>query len=91
MKHFDSFLTEANSQQHKVADDVVESFGRYNPIHAGHGKALNFASNLAKGIGDQQPADVKFNASKTHDPKKNPFPFGAKMYYAKKMFPEHAD
>lgn len=91
MKNLTSFLSEAEQQQPKrVADDVVESFGRYNPIHAGHGKALNFASKLAEGIGNDRQADVKFNASKTNDPKKNPFPFAAKMYYAKKMFPEHA-
>ena len=74
----------------RVSDDVVTTFGRYNPPHLGHGRTLDYASKLGDSIGDQMPADQTFYASKSQDPKKNPLPFELKLDYLRKMFPKHA-
>lgn len=95
MKQFKSFLTEAEEKptapsapvDHKVSDSVVTTFGRFNPPHAGHQRALDYAAKLAKESG----ADEKYYASKSHDPKKNPLEYGYKVNTLKKMFPDHAD
>ena len=75
----------------RVSDDVVTTFGRYNPPHLGHGLTMDHASKLAESIGDNQQADQKFYASRSQDPKKNPLPFQLKIDYLKKMFPDHAE
>ena len=75
----------------RVSDDVVTTFGRYNPPHLGHGLVLNHASKLAGSIGDNIQADQKFYASRSQDPKKNPLPFQLKLDYLRKMFPDHAE
>ena len=75
----------------KVSDDIVTTFGRYNPPHLGHGRTLDYASKLAGSIGDKTPADQTFYASKSQDPKKNPLPFELKLDYLRKMFPQHAN
>ena len=74
----------------RVSDDIVTTFGRYNPPHLGHGRTLDYASKLGDSIGDQAPADQTFYASKSQDPKKNPLPFQLKLDYLRKMFPKHA-
>jgi len=74
----------------KVSDDLVTTFGRYNPPHLGHGRTLDYANKLAGGIGDNMPADQTFYASKSQDPKKNPLPFELKLDFLRKMFPNHA-
>ena len=98
MKNFSSFLTEAEDQpaqptpekapqSKRVNDSVVATFGRFNPPHAGHQRALDYAHKLA----GEQGADEKFYASKSHDPKKNPLEYDYKVNTLKKMFPDHAD
>ena len=47
-------------QPKRVSDDLVTTFGRYNPPHLGHGLTLNHASKIAGGIGDNMPADQQF-------------------------------
>jgi len=97
MKNFNSFLFEAEDKKvitpepKRVSDDIVTTFGRYNPPHKGHMKTLDHADKLASGIGDKSPADQRFYASKSHDPKKNPLDYETKMGQLKKMFPRHAE
>ena len=95
MKGFSSFLTEADDantkqeqqpqQPKRVNDTLVTSFGRFNPMHKGHEKALKYAKELA---GDK--ADTRFYASKSHDEKKNPLDYKTKMADAKKQYPDYA-
>ena len=97
MKNFNSFLTEAEDKKivipepKRVSDDIVTTFGRYNPPHKGHLRTLDYADNLAKNIGDNAVADQRFYASKSHDAKKNPLQYDFKMKQLQKMFPQHAD
>ena len=99
MKNFSSFLTEVEDKKiavpgdrefKRVGDDIVTTFGRFNPPHKGHLKALDHADKLAGDIGDKSPADQRFYASKSHDPKKNPLEYGFKMNQLQKMFPKHS-
>jgi hypothetical protein len=98
MKGFSHFLTEAEEKkkeemqpdQHRVGDDIVTTFGRFNPPHKGHLKAMDYADKLAGDIGDKAPADQRFYASRSHDPKKNPLEYGFKVQQLQKMFPRHA-
>ena len=75
----------------RVSDDLVTTFGRYNPPHLGHGRTLDYASKLSDSIGENMPADQTYYASKSQDPKKNPLPFELKLDYLRKMFPNHKD
>ena len=75
----------------KVSDDLVTTFGRYNPPHLGHGRTLDYASKLGDSIGDNMSADQTFYASRSQDPKKNPLPFELKVDFLRKMFPNHKD
>ena len=97
MKNFSSFLIEADDTQqptpqqkpeeHKrVSDDMVATFGRYNPPHKGHLRTMDFASKLA----DDAGADQRFYASRSHDKKKNPLDYNMKVGQLKKMFPQHS-
>ena len=96
MKNFSSFLVEAEEKkiltpdQHRIGDDLVTTFGRFNPPHKGHLKAMDHADKLAGSIGDKSPADQRFYASRSHDPKKNPLEYGFKVQQLQKMFPKHA-
>jgi hypothetical protein len=99
MKNFSSFLTEADDNEqaqkpaprpeehNRVSDDMVATFGRYNPPHKGHLRTMDFASKLA----DDAGADQRFYASRSHDKKKNPLDYNMKVGQLKKMFPQHAD
>ena len=96
MKNFSSFLTEADEKQQqapkqepvnkRVSNDMVATFGRYNPPHKGHLRTMDFASKLA----DDAGADQSFYASRSHDKKKNPLDYNMKIGQLKKMFPQHS-
>ena len=100
MKNFDTFLTEADEKQQKVSthltkqepvnkrvsNDMVATFGRYNPPHKGHLRTMDFASKLA----DDAGADQSFYASRSHDKKKNPLDYNYEDWATPKMFPQHA-
>ena len=94
MKNLSSFLTEAEEkrqEEHKrVGDDIVATFGRYNPPHKGHARTMDFADNLASSVGDKAPADQQFYASRSQDKKKNPLDYDFKVDTLQKMFPKHA-
>lgn len=97
MKNFSSFLTEADENQQaapkqepvnkRVSNDMVATFGRYNPPHKGHLRTMDFASKLA----DDAGADQRFYASRSHDKKKNPLDYNMKVGQLKKMFPQHSE
>ena len=97
MKGFNSFLTEAEDKKvitpepKRVSEDIITTFGRYNPPHKGHLKTLDYASDLAQNIGDNAQADQRFYASKSHDAKKNPLDYNFKMEQLQKMFPQHSE
>jgi hypothetical protein len=94
MKNLSAFLTEAEEkrqEEHKrIGDDIVATFGRYNPPHKGHLRTLDFADKLANDVGDKNPADQQFYASRSNDPKKNPLQYDYKVNTLQKMFPKHA-
>ena len=66
MKNFSSFLTEADEKQQqspkpepvnkRVSNDMVATFGRYNPPHKGHLRTMDFASKLADDAGADRAA-----------------------------------
>ena len=97
MKNFSNFLNEAMETEQgtkssagsprKVSDTVVASFGRFNPIHKGHERALRYAKDLAGKDG----ADTRFYASKSYDDKKNPLDYKTKLADAQKQFPDFAN
>ena len=97
MKHFNSFLTEADEasttsqQPQRVSDDVMTTFGRHNPPHMGHKLTLDHANDLAGNIGENAQADQRFYTSRSQDPKKNPLPYEMKVDHLKRMFPEHSE
>ena len=94
MKNLKSFLTEAadkSQEEHKrIGDDIVATFGRYNPPHKGHAKTMDYADKLAGSLGDKAPGDQQFYASRSNDPKKNPLQYDYKVRTLQKMFPKHA-
>ena len=94
MKNLSAFLTEAEEKRQethdRVGDDIVATFGRYNPPHKGHGKTMDFADKLSGDIGDTSPADQQFYASRSQDKKKNPLEYDYKVNTLQKMFPKHA-
>ena len=94
MKNLSAFLTEAEEKrqdEHKrIGDDIVATFGRYNPPHKGHLRTLDYADKLAGSVGDKAPADQQFYASRSHDKKKNPLEYDYKVNTLQKMFPNHA-
>ena len=97
MKHFNSFLTEADEasttsqQPQRVSDDVMTTFGRHNPPHLGHKLTMDHANDLAGNIGENAQADQRFYTSRSQDPKKNPLPYEMKVDHLKRMFPEHSE
>ena len=70
----------------RVKDTLVTSFGRFNPMHKGHERALRYAKDLAG-----EDADTRFYASKSQDDKKNPLDYKYKLSDNKKQFPDFAD
>ena len=65
-------------------DEIVVSFGRFNPPTNGHEKLLDKVSSVSKG------ATYKVYASQSEDPKKNPLSYKDKIKFMRKMFPKHA-
>jgi nicotinic acid mononucleotide adenylyltransferase len=61
---------------------VVFSFGRFNPITAGHEKLVN----KLKSVASKARADLKLYLSHSQDAKKNPIPYDEKIALAKSAF-----
>jgi len=73
------YLKEAASEQ------VVITFGRFNPPTNGHEKLLDKVAGIAA-----KGATYRVYASQSSDPKKNPLQFKDKVKFMRKMFPKHA-
>ncbi len=67
-----------------ASEEVVISFGRFNPPTTGHEKLLNKISSVAG------KSSYRVYPSQSQDPKKNPLSFGDKIKFMRKMFPKHA-
>ncbi len=96
MKSFNHFSEQAETsasemnQPKRLSEDLMVTFGRHNPPHAGHGRTFDQAHDLANNVGDKAPADQRFYTSKSQDPKKNPLPWQMKIKFMEQMFPKHA-
>jgi phosphopantetheine adenylyltransferase len=67
-----------------ASEEVVITFGRFNPPTNGHEKLLDKVASVAKG------SKYRVYASQSNDPKKNPLSFTDKVKFMRKMFPKHA-
>lgn len=65
-------------------NELVVSFGRFNPPTNGHLKLLDKVFSISKG------KTYKIYASQSEDPKKNPLSYKDKIKFMRKMFPKHA-
>ncbi|MBI33565.1 MAG: hypothetical protein CMD98_06835 [Gammaproteobacteria bacterium] len=65
-------------------EEIVVSFGRFNPPTNGHEKLLAKVSKISGGM------PYRIYASQTNDAKKNPLSYKAKIKFMRKMFPKHA-
>jgi hypothetical protein len=65
-------------------EEVVVSFGRFNPPTNGHEKLLDKIASISKG------RTYKVYASQSMDAKKNPLSYKDKIKFMRKMFPKHA-
>lgn len=59
-------------------------FGRYNPVHIGHGYVFEHAQKLEQELN----ADLKLFVSATVDDVKNPLPLELKQYYIDGFYPD---
>ena len=66
-----------------MSDTCVIMFGRYNPVHKGHGYVFESALNYQK----QYEADLKLYLSSTQDAVKNPLSLERKMHYIESFYP----
>lgn len=64
-------------------NEVVFTFGRFNPPTTGHGKLIAQVAKTAKGN------QYRIYASHSSDPKKNPLTYKEKIRVMRKMFPKH--
>ena len=64
-------------------DTCIFMFGRYNPVHLGHGYVFEHAQKLEQVLN----ADLKLFVSATVDDVKNPLPLELKQYYIDAFYP----
>jgi len=76
MKSFKTYVEE------KV-NEIVVSFGRFNPPTIGHEENIVAIAKIAK----NKP--FRIYASQSEDPKKNPLPYKEKIDFMRKMFPKY--
>lgn len=67
-----------------ASEEVVVTFGRFNPPTNGHEKLLDAVAKVAKG------STYRVYASQSVDAKKNPLVFTDKVKFMRSMFPKHA-
>ena len=63
-------------------EDVVFTFGRFNPPTIGHEKLIDATQ--------RQGRIYRVYSSHTQDPKRNPLDYKTKVRYMKRMFPKHS-
>lgn len=76
LKSFKAFSEERVNQ-------IVITFGRFQPPTIGHEKLLKKVVSLA------QSNNYRIYTSQTHDSKKNPLDYSTKVKYLRKMFPKY--
>ena len=64
-------------------NEVVFTFGRFNPPTTGHEKLMNKLASVAIG------SNYRIYASHSNDAKKNPLQYDEKVKIMRKMFPKH--
>ncbi len=71
----------------KTLGTLTIAFGRFNPPTIGHLQLMDTAAASA----EQDQSDYIIVPSRTQDAKKNPLDVDSKIYYMRKMFPQHSE
>jgi phosphopantetheine adenylyltransferase len=71
----------------KTLGTLTIAFGRFNPPTIGHLQLMDTAAASA----EQDQSDYMIVPSRTQDVKKNPLDADTKIYYMRKMFPQHSE
>ena len=71
----------------KTLGTLTIAFGRFNPPTVGHLQLMDTAAASA----EQDQSDYIIVPSRTQDAKKNPLNVDSKIYYMRKMFPQHSE
>lgn len=71
----------------KTLGTLTIAFGRFNPPTVGHLQLMDTAASAA----EQDQSDYMIVPSRTQDAKKNPLDADTKIYYMRKMFPQHSE
>lgn len=82
-KEFSAANFDWNTKVDPEDNPMVISWGRMNPMTAGHEKMMNIGSDIARRIGAKQ----KVIMSRSQDPEKNPLTPQEKLKWAKTLFP----
>lgn len=71
----------------KTLGTLTIAFGRFNPPTIGHLQLMDTAAAAA----EQEQSDYIIVPSRSQDAKKNPLDADSKIYYMRKMFPQHSE
>ena len=71
----------------KTLGTLTIAFGRFNPPTVGHLQLMDTAASAA----EQDQSDYIIVPSRSQDPKKNPLDADTKIFYMRKMFPQHSE
>ena len=71
----------------KTLGTLTIAFGRFNPPTVGHLQLMDTAAASA----EQDQSDYIIVPSRTQDAKKNPLDADTKIFYMRKMFPQHSE
>jgi len=71
----------------KTLGTLTIAFGRFNPPTIGHLQLMDTAASAA----EQDQSDYIIVPSRTQDAKKNPLDADTKIFYMRKMFPQHSE
>ena len=71
----------------KTLGTLTIAFGRFNPPTIGHLQLMDTAASAA----EQDQSDYIIVPSRSQDPKKNPLDADTKIFYMRKMFPQHSE
>jgi phosphopantetheine adenylyltransferase len=71
----------------KTLGTLTIAFGRFNPPTAGHLQLMDTAASSA----EQDQSDYIIVPSRSQDAKKNPLDADTKIFYMRKMFPQHSE
>jgi phosphopantetheine adenylyltransferase len=71
----------------KTLGTLTIAFGRFNPPTVGHLQLMDTAASSA----EQDQSDYIIVPSRSQDAKKNPLDADTKIFYMRKMFPQHSE